>query len=465
MFAPRLPRLGTHAAWREAARALATTPPEAVDWGWQDRGASMFDAPLPVSSAALSVPKGFDALSRTLMAERTGEGFAVSHALLHRLQAERGLMSRRADPLVVRAERMAKDVRRDIHKMHAFLRFKEVPGDGRRRFAAWFEPSHRIEETTADFFVNRFGDMDWVIVTPEVTLRYLGGTLEMQAVASGRPDESDPLEQLWTTYYSNIFNPARLKLNAMRAEMPKKYWKNMPETAAIPGLVAEARKRVEAMQAAPMRAPRTAAPRQIAPIADDLPGLAVRLQACTACPIHCGATQAVMGEGPPQAPVMIVGEQPGDREDLVGRPFVGPAGQLFDQVAARAGLDRSACYVTNAVKHFKYIQRGKTRLHQRPDAAEIRACRSWLMQEIALVRPRLLVAMGATAAEALTGRGTGILARRGTLEETPFGLPVWITIHPSALLRMPDATARADARRQFESDLAAIPEMLKKQAK
>ncbi|PWJ22389.1 UdgX family uracil-DNA binding protein [Jannaschia seohaensis] len=465
MFAPRLPRLGTEIAWRDAARRLAHVPPSEIDWGWEDAGASMFDAPLP-EPRALTVPKPFAALARLLMAERTGRGFTLAHALLHRLPAERGLLANRADPQVAEAERIAKEIRRDLHKMHAFVRFREMPGQGaRRRFAAWFEPDHRIEEAVADFFVNRFGDMDWAIVTPEVTIRYEGRRVDLAAVASTRPAEGDPLEELWTTYYSNIFNPARLKVDAMRAEMPQKYWRNLPEARAIPALIAGARGRVPAMQAAaprPARPPAEAAQTVETRVArpDTLEALRMAARGCTLCPLHAQATQTVFGEGPPDAPVVIVGEQPGDTEDLAGRPFAGPAGQLFDAVAAEAGLDRSACYVTNAVKHFKFVQKGKRRLHQRPGTTEIRACAPWLERELALIDPRLVVAMGATALQALTGAGEGLLARRGTVERTRDGHPLLITVHPSYLLRLPNPAARARETDRFRADLARVSDLL-----
>jgi DNA polymerase len=467
MYAPRLPRLGTFEVWRDAARRLAHVPPADVDWGWHDAGASMFDAALPPPAEGLTVPKAFVPLSRLLVQERSGRGFTLAHALLHRMQSETGLIARRADRDVAAAEAIAKEIRRDIHKMHAFVRFREAgPSGPRRRFAAWFEPDNRIEEGVADFFVNRFGDMDWAIVTPEVTLRYEAGGLSMEAVETLRPDDGDPLEALWTTYYSNIFNPARLKVDAMRAEMPRKYWRNLPEARAIPSLIAGARERVVAMKDAAPRPPRpireeTEMARDLFDKYDTLGAAHAAAKACTLCPLYSDATQVVFGEGPPDAPVMIVGEQPGDTEDLAGRPFVGPAGQLFDEVAEMAGLDRERCYVTNAVKHFKFVQKGRRRIHQKPGASEIRACTTWLESELSLVDPKVVVAMGATALHGLTGKGQGILKRRGTVEETKDGRPLLITVHPSYLLRLPDPNLRAEQTELFREDLSRIGELLK----
>ena len=482
MHAPRLPRIGTFSAWRDAARRLAQAgvPPASVDWGLSGDGQGLFDQPLPAETGRVTVPGAFVDLARCLIPERTGEGMTLAYSLLTRLQCERGLLSNRADPQVARAQEIAKSIRRDLHKFHAFLRFREVePPDGvpqsRRAFAAWFEPDHRIEEPVADFFVNRFNDMDWRIVTPEVTLTWLDRTLTMEAVAALRSDDTDPLEQLWTTYYSNIFNPARLKPDAMRAEMPKKYWRNLPETRAIPSLIAGARARTAAMRdaGASLPAPATLR-RKDNPMAErpapDLfaPGdpatLAEEAAACTRCPLHGPATQVVFGEGPPDAPLMIVGEQPGDREDIAGRPFVGPAGQLFDEVAGAAGLDRDRAYVTNAVKHFKFVQKGKRRIHQKPAASEVSACRWWLDQEVSAVDPDLIVAMGATALHALTGKGAGILKRRGGVEATRDGRPLLVTVHPSYLLRLPDPETRERETAAFRQDLERIPELLEKRA-
>jgi DNA polymerase len=426
----------------------------------------MFDEPLPPPVEGLTVSRPFDALARTLMSERTGRGFALAHALLHRMRGDRALLSNRADPDVAAAEAIAKEIRRDIHKMHAFVRFREVgPQEPRRRFAAWFEPDHRIEEAVASFFANRFGDMDWAIVTPEVTLRHEDGRLALDAVESVRPQAEDALEQLWTTYYSNIFNPARLKVDAMRAEMPRKYWRNLPEAQAIPSLIAGARARVAAMQAAAPRPARAMPeeaemPKDLFDAFDTLDAARSAAHGCTLCPLYADATQVVFGEGPPDAPIMIVGEQPGDREDLAGRPFVGPAGQLFDEVAEQAGLDRAQCYVTNAVKHFKFVQKGRRRIHQKPGASEVKACTTWLESELSLVDPKVVVAMGATALHALTGKGQGILKRRGTVEETRDGRPLLITVHPSYLLRLPDPELKAEQTERFRADLAAVPGLL-----
>ena len=257
----------------------------------------------------------------------------------------------------------------------------------------------------------------------------------------------------------------------MRSEMPRKYWRNLPEARLIPDLIAGAGARVEEMRARQPTLPPARAARITRDLAaqlrkeptmaeighNSIAALHEDARGCTRCALHEMATQVVFGEGPADADLMFVGEQPGDQEDLAGRPFVGPAGRLFDEVAGRAGVDRSRAYVTNAVKHFKFVPRGKRRIHQKPGAGEVSACRWWLDRERELVRPRLIVAMGATAVHALTGDGKGLLKRRGSVEAARGGAeePVFVTVHPSFLLRLPDAEARAREEAAFEDDLRA----------
>ena len=191
-----------------------------------------------------------------------------------------------------------------------------------------------------------------------------------------------------------------------------------------------------------------------------LDALSRRAASCQACPLWKDATQTVFGEGPPSSDVMFVGEQPGDREDREGRPFVGPAGILLDKALVEAGLDRKRIYVTNAVKHFKFEQRGKRRLHKRPNTSEIKICRRWLFDEIEAVSPRLIVALGATAAHGLTGRATAVQSNRGSFLTVDNGLRVFMTIHPSALLRLQDEEERRAGHQSFVNDLRSIERLL-----
>jgi uracil-DNA glycosylase len=185
---------------------------------------------------------------------------------------------------------------------------------------------------------------------------------------------------------------------------------------------------------------------------------------CRACHLWKDATQTVFGEGPQAAQIMLVGEQPGDKEDLAGKPFVGPAGQVLDRALEQAGIEREKVYVTNAVKHFKFVPRGKIRLHQKPNTSEIKACRPWYERELASIQPALVVAMGATAAQSVFGKITPINKTRGRLIDLADGIKALVTVHPSYLLRLPDAEARAREYARFVSDLKIAAELLRKSA-
>jgi uracil-DNA glycosylase family protein len=341
-------------------------------------------------------------------------------------------------------------VRRDIHKMRAFLRFREATDDGGTRYVAWFEPEHHIVRSNASFFVNRFASMRWSILTPEVSLHWDGATLsEGPGASKGDAPEGDPIETVWKTYYASIFNPARIKVGAMLKEMPRKYWKNMPETALVPELIAGAQAREAAMIETARAAQGTIGGNsQIA-----WEALKEEALACTRCHLYKHAMQTVFGEGSPSASMMFVGEQPGDNEDLAGKPFIGPAGQVFDRALAEAGIDRSRTYVTNAVKHFKFEQRGKRRIHAKPDGSEIEACRWWIEQEQMLIRPQVTVALGATAARSLFGRVVTIGRERGQRLQLAEGGAAFITVHPSYLLRLQDRTQADEEFGRFVADL------------
>jgi len=186
---------------------------------------------------------------------------------------------------------------------------------------------------------------------------------------------------------------------------------------------------------------------------------------CRACHLWKPATQTVFGEGPQNAQMMLVGEQPGDREDLAGKPFVGPAGLMLDRALEQAGIDRRKVYVTNAVKHFKFVRRGKIRLHQKPNTAEIKACRQWYERELAAIKPVLVVAMGATAAQGVFGKITPINKNRGRLIDLDDGIRALVTVHPSYLLRLPDAESRTREYARFVDDFRIAAAALRKSAR
>jgi uracil-DNA glycosylase len=203
----------------------------------------------------------------------------------------------------------------------------------------------------------------------------------------------------------------------------------------------------------------------MAPTSPSLKILREQAAGCRACPLWKNATQTVFGEGPQHAQVVLVGEQPGDKEDLAGKPFVGPAGLMLDRALAEAGIDRKKAYVTNAVKHFKFVPRGKIRLHQKPTTPEIKACRQWYERELISIKPELVVAMGATAAQSVFGKMTPINKNRGRLIDLTGGIKAVVTVHPSYLLRQPDAKARAREYERFVADLRIAAETLRKSAR
>jgi DNA polymerase len=456
--------LPSFAGWQTAARrALAAgwPPPEIL---WQEAtGAQPFldlagelePAAAPASKAR--VPKTFmDMATRVSCHADPARWDLLYRALWRMTHDERHLLELATDPDTRALQEMDKAIRRDLHKMRAFVRFRAVKENGLEWFVAWFEPQHHIVELNAPFFVDRFAGMCWSILTPDrcahwdkTQLTFTPGLSRDQA-----PTE-DATESLWLKYYANIFNPARVKVHAMQKEMPKLYWKNLPEAAVIPGLLQEAPARVTAMikksqqQSAGFSTPPL-------PESRSLPKLRAAAAGCKACPLWRDATQTVFGEGPPDAEMVFVGEQPGDAEDRAGHPFIGPAGQLLDRALQEAGLDRSRIYVTNAVKHFKFEPTAQRRLHKKPSAREVAACCPWLEAELELLKPRILVCLGSTAAQSVFGRVVRVLQERGKFLTSDFSERTFITVHPSSLLRAPDAASRERDYKLFLDDLRQL---------
>ncbi len=399
--------------------------------------------------------------------------FGLLYRLLWRLVHDPG---QRHDPLDadrMQSEQMARVVRRDMHKMTAFVRFRPLAAPTEDGWGitqvAWFEPEHHIVEATAPFFARRFAQMRWAILTPECSARWNGSALAFGPGA--RREDAPPAdadERLWLTYYQNIFNPARLKLRMMQKEMPRRYWKNLPEATLIQPLTVASAQRSgqmveqvgsDAIHRRPAasialriaeRPAHTADPSTLATLA----ALAQATERCRACPIGQFATQAVSGEGPLHAPLMLVGEQPGDQEDLRGRPFVGPAGNLLDRALLQLGWPRETLYLSNAVKHFKFEPRGKRRMHSRPNYGEIGSCRAWLDAEIEAVKPEIIVCLGGTAAQSFFGAKFRVSRDRGKVFTTRWARWLIVTWHPSMILRAVDDASRERARAELETDLA-----------
>src|SRR6202453_4525621 len=460
--------------WRKAARALVLNDvsPSDVTWITPGHAPELF-APLAATSlpevpkATFSVAAKFVELAQSAILHRDIARLAILYRLLWRLRGHHDLLAIATDPDVSLVTAMARAVHRDQHKMQAFVRFREIGRERESRYVAWYEPEHHIVEATAPFFARRFADMAWSILTPDICAHWEGHVVAFTPGASkaAAPSE-DRLEETWLGYYASIFNPARLKVKAMQTEMPRKYWRNLPEALLIKPLISGAGRATSAMIAnaatdphKSQKRPEPSVKHQHANSAGDIAALREAASDCRACPLWKDATQTVFGEGPRTARVMLVGEQPGDREDLAGKPFVGPAGQMLDRALEEAGIDRAKVYVTNAVKHFKFVPRGKIRLHQKPNTSEIKACRQWYERELAAIKPDLVVAMGATAAQSVFGKTTPIHKNRGRMIDLEDGIRALLTVHPSYLLRLPDEEARALEYHRFVEDLRIAAEL------
>lgn len=462
-------------SWRTQARAslAAGVPPHDVLWEAQAGFPFAEASPPPVEAVTLKVPSAFVELARHVACHRDPARWAVLYRLLWRIvkKGERHLLEIPSDPDLRRARELEKPVRREIHKMHAFVRFRSVEPrvPDRERFVAWFEPEHAVVALGAPFFRKRFANFDWSIFTPQGCAHWDGEELVFTEGLDRDPcDHPDALESAWRTYYRSIFNPARLKPKAMQAEMAKRYWKNLPEADLIEGLVRESATRTRGMIEAPPRAilrepsnPYLAQLRQMSaqpgldapPPEASIPEIAKLLECCRGCELWERGTHAVPGEGSAEARIVIIGEQPGDQEDLHGKPFIGPAGLVLNRCLEAAGIDRTETYVTNAVKHFKWSPRGKIRLHQKPDSFEVGACRPWLLAELAAIRPAAIVLLGATAATSLLRREVAVLTERGLVQAPEFAPRIVLTVHPSYLLRLRERAQREEEERLFIEDL------------
>ena len=464
----RIPLPPDFPTWRTAAR-------DALTAGYTPDQLDLQDATQPTSLDLLTldagpagppiltphVPKAFLDAAQLAAVHRDPQRWNLLYRLLFRLQSNRDLLKVEVDEDVARLKQLEAQIRRDLHKMHAFVRFRKVddltPNPDPKKpetFIAWYRPDHRILPLAAPFFAERFAPMRWSILTPDASVSWDPFTKSL-TWAPGTGQESAPaedeLEALWKSYYASIFNPARLNPEAMRSEMPVRYWQNLPEIQLLPQLMQRADARVQTMVTTQSKQP-TAAP--FVPAEHTLPTLTAALPRCEGCELYKHATQVVPGTGHPTASLMLVGEQPGDQEDRQGTPFVGPAGRVLRDVLAEIGIPDDQIYVTNAVKHFKFVQRGKLRLHQNPGMREITACKPWLLAEIDAIRPKLILCLGASAAKSLLGGTFALMKERGVLKQTSFAERVMATIHPSAVLRAADEPARAQLYGFLRDDLA-----------
>lgn len=449
-------------SWRKEARKhlTANVSPDKINWGAEETLFAGFDfneglLPMPLK-AEFKVPPEFIELAKTVSCARDADRWDLLYRILYRLQFENPLLLNiTVDPDIRRAELLVKSIRRDIHKMHAFVRFKKEivkTDDGEEEYyVAWHRPEHLIVKLGTPFFARRFGDRKWSIYTPDESAHW---NLEKLTFGPGLEQREfttkDDWDEVWKTYYRSIFNPARIKINAMTNEMPRKYWSSMPETELIKELIREAPARLQEMA----RNQNTKAVVDFNKPIDELRELA---KSCQACPLYQKANHTVFGVGPTNARVMIIGEQPGDQEDLADLPFVGPAGDVLETVLQKIGVRREDLYLTNAVKHFKWsphtVRGEKIRLHQKASGAEQHACKPWLEAEITQVKPAIIIALGSTAATAVLGRMPKISEERGKLFNMNEKTKIVISWHPAAILRAADDLEKKTRLQQLADDI------------
>lgn len=448
--------------WRTKARDLLQNrvPPDQVVWTSEaDSQQLLFDSQAAASNNAapsLVIPKSFLQLAETVSRHSNPHRWTILYRVAWRLlNGERYLLNLEIDDDVAALQSMRRAVEKDIYKMRAFVRFRKVEDGDAEQFLAWYQPEHRTLDANSKFFVDRFGSMRWGILTPESSMFWDLKTLQFgPGVPRSEAPADDQLEDLWRLYYRTIYNPARLNLSAMRAQLPVFRWIDLPEARTIPDLV-----RLSAGRVQHMAAQQPVSATAFIPQTRSLPELREAVRQCGACN-HCRrANQAVFGEGNPEAQIVLVGEQPGDEEDKSARPFVGPAGQVLDKAIREAGLSRPDLYLTNAVKAFIFEERGKRRIHQTPKSRDIEACRPWLMAELDALRPKAIMCLGGSAAQSVLGRKVQITAERGRFL-TQADTHVGVTFHPSAILRNPDAVAQERLMRELISDLASLKPFL-----
>ncbi len=451
------------ASWRQTARQALQQGwlPDACLW--RDSHADQLDLlggagqmqerAVHIPARTFNIPAGFLSLAEKVSCHRDSAKWTLLYKVLWRLtHGEPHALALASDTDVHRLNIMAKQVSRDAHKAKAFVRFRSLGmSEGREQFAAWHCPDHKILPIVAPFFQRRFGVMDWTIMTPDQSVSWDGKSLVFgDGVPKDQAPAEDAMEEVWRTFYRAIFNPARIKIKMMKQEMPVRYWKTLPETRIIAGMLQEAHARVEEMMRHQEGFSRSAA--HYLPQDRHLAALAQAARHCEGCPLHCHARQTVFGSGPDNARLMIVGEQPGAREDETGMPFTGPAGQVLMQALEEAGVPRDLVYLTNAVKHFKFTQRGEEKLHQSPNAREVNACKPWLEAEIAAVKPHIILGLGLTAAKSLVGHGFTMKEKRGKWIDAGDSR-VLISYHPSSVLRAGTQSEGAEIYGYIRDDL------------
>ena len=413
--------------WRQATRSLvlAGVLPSEVTWSV---GAHASD--LPSGSGTFAVSRALVSLASLAIQARDQDRFGLLYGLVWRANAGDNPLASDDDPDLSLARRLAFAVRAEAHRMRTHIRF--MPAED--RLLGWYAPAHFVLEANAQRLARRFPASVFSLITPDGSAHWDRAELRF-GTGLRQPEDDDTLLAWWHAHEAAVLDDATVGTS-------------IPESEDLD------------------EAPRPLDRPGIAPVVLALgtdPGLrtAIRQAAtCHRCPLYAPATQTVFGEGPTGATAMFIGEQPGDQEDIIGRPFVGPAGQLLDRAMEEAGIDRRTIYITNAVKHFKFTPRGTRRIHQPPSPEEIQICRFWLDVERVQLRPKLLVLMGASGARAVLGRPVAVTRERGRPFRLEDGQLAFITVHPSYLLRIPDEAGKAREYHAFVRDLAMVRDLM-----
>ncbi|MSP01058.1 MAG: DUF4130 domain-containing protein [Acetobacteraceae bacterium] len=414
--------------WRRAARAFVLAGVEPADLTWTVGGLEA--SRLPDAEGGFTLSGSLVALAARAFQARDPERFGLLYSLIWR--AHRGTLplTGEDDPDMRIARRWALAARADAHRMRTHLRFVPVTFRGQGHFLGWYEPGHFVLEPNARLMARRDPALGFTLVTPDGTAHRDATGLRFGSGLKN-PEDDETLVAWWEAHQDTLLATAHDDGGLPEAE-------DLPEAPRPPdrpnlGPVV--------LPARPSNAMRT--------LTRDASG-------CVRCPLHGPATQTVFGEGPSGARAMFIGEQAGDQEDTIGRPFVGPAGQLLDEAMEQAGIDRRQIYITNAVKHFKFALRGRRRIHVSPSPEEIGICRFWLDAERAALNPAVLVLLGGSAGRAVLGRPVAVTRERGRPFNLPDGGLAFLTVHPSFLLRQPDEASRAREYAAFVRDLIAV---------
>jgi uracil-DNA glycosylase family protein len=416
--------------WRRAARAYVLASVEPGELTWTVDGTS---GPVPDIQGGFTLSRAWVSLLSLAFQAREPERFGLLYALVWRAHRDGLALSGDDDPDTRIARRWAQAVRADAHRMRTQVRFARVDFLGREHFLGWFAPDHFVLESNARLLARR-DPHGFTIVTPDGTAHRDEAGLRFGAGLRD-PGDDETLLAWWDVHHETILASSNQGGGLPEAEDLDEIPRPMDQPPIGPVVLSTTHSGV------------------IGQLARDA-------STCERCALCGPASQTVFGEGSGAFRVMFIGEQPGDQEDIIGRPFVGPAGQLLDVALEEAGIDRRRIYITNAVKHFKFTPRGRRRIHQSPSPQEIDICRFWLDEERKAVNPRLLVLMGGSAGRAVLGRPVAVTRERGRPFNLPDGGTAFLTVHPSYLLRQPDEASRAREYAAFVRDLRAVRDLI-----